>query len=122
MYTALLKEHSLRSGVSHELQVLVLQWITHASRPLRLLEVAELIRSGPLGNDLGGVQEIKDIVRSACGPLLSILPDESLQVIHHSLTEFLVDPIRTYSDGGRPGYTPFESEDIHKTAAITCIE
>jgi len=122
MYTTLLKEHSVRSGVPHELQVFILQWITHAFRPLRLLEVAELIRSVPLGHHLGGVQEIKDIVRSACGPLLSILPDETLQVIHHSFTEFLVNPVRTHSDGKLNGYTLFESEDIHRAAAITCIE
>lgn len=122
MYTTLLKEHSLRSGVSHELQVLILQWITHASRPLRLLEVAELIRSVPLGYKLGGVQEIKNVVRSACGPLLSILPDETLQVIHHSFTEFLVSPFRICSDGATTGYTPFFSEDINRAAAITCIE
>lgn len=65
MYTTLLAEHSIRSGVSQELQVLILQWITHSSRPLRLLEVAELLRSVPLGKGLGGVQETKGAVRSA---------------------------------------------------------
>ncbi|KAL8656814.1 MAG: hypothetical protein Q9226_002552 [Calogaya cf. arnoldii] len=114
MYTTLLSEHSRRSGINHELQAMILQWITHATRPLRLLEVAELIRSA--SGEHGSIQETKNTVRSACGPLLTVLPDETLQVIHHSFTEFLVNTSRT------SGYPPFVPEDVHTAAATTCIE
>jgi hypothetical protein len=34
-------------------------------------------------------------VRSACGPLVEVLPDETLSVVHRSLTEFLNGTTRT---------------------------
>ncbi|KAL8993810.1 MAG: hypothetical protein Q9169_006066 [Polycauliona sp. 2 TL-2023] len=114
MYTTLLSEHSRRSGVTSEIQTLILQWITHATRPLRLLEVAELVRS--VSQEYGSIQETKSTVRSACGPLLTVLPDETLQVIHHSFTEFLVNTTRT------AGYPAFEAEEVHTKAAVTAID
>ncbi|KAL8849382.1 MAG: hypothetical protein Q9221_005620 [Calogaya cf. arnoldii] len=114
MYTTLLSEHSKRSGINHKLQAMILRWVTHATRPLRLLEVAELIRSA--SGEQGSIQETKNTVRSACGPLLTVLPDETLQVIHHSFTEFLVNTSRT------SGYLPFVAEDVHTAAATTCID
>lgn len=51
MYTTVLSEHSRRSGVTHELQASILQWITHATRPLCLLEVAVLMRSVSRAHD-----------------------------------------------------------------------
>lgn len=121
MYTSLLTQHSLRSGVTHEVQVLILQWITHASRPLRLLELAELVRSVPTESSLGDIQEIKNVIRSACGPLLTILPDETLQVIHHSFTEFLVGSTSNLPNENAD-YPLFVSDDIHATMATTCLE
>ncbi|OQE39983.1 hypothetical protein PENCOP_c006G05004 [Penicillium coprophilum] len=89
MYDGLLREHSDRSNVPKDLQILILQSITYATRPLRLLEVAEMIKAThtPLGTS--SLKEIKDFVRAACGPLLQILHDETVSVVHHSLTEFL---------------------------------
>lgn len=121
MYTILLKEHSLRSGVLHDLQKLILQWVTHATRPLRLLEVAELSRSTTEGEGPGNVQEIKNTIRTACGPLLTILPDETLQVIHHSFTEFLVVDIRSNAAAAEASYPVFHSPSIHRNAAITSV-
>jgi hypothetical protein len=89
MYNDLLREHARRSNVPDDLQLLILQSITHATRPLRLLEVAELIKAthAPVRNY--SLKEIKDLVRAACGPLLQILHDETVSVVHHSFTEFL---------------------------------
>ncbi|KAJ5959558.1 uncharacterized protein N7479_006708 [Penicillium vulpinum] len=89
MYDGLLREHAEHSNVPKDLQILILQSITHATRPLRLLEVAEMIKATytPLGTS--SLKEIKNIVRAACGPLLQVLHDETVSVVHHSLTEFL---------------------------------
>ncbi|KAL8836249.1 MAG: hypothetical protein Q9170_002993 [Blastenia crenularia] len=122
MYTNLLEEHAVRSGVSRDLQIEILHWITHASRPLRLLEVAGIIQSVPLGKGLCGIQEIKTTIRSACGPLLTILPDETLQVIHHSFTEFLVNPEGITSKGSISSLPAFDHQAIHKAIAITCLK
>lgn len=92
MYASLLQQHAARSGTTVEFQVLVLQWVTHSSRPLRLIELATMVNSLP---DRGGLTESQDAklaVRSACGPLLEVLEDEIVQIIHPSFTEYLLDP------------------------------
>ncbi|KAL6835448.1 ankyrin repeat-containing domain protein [Trichoderma camerunense] len=43
-----------RSGIPHHVQLLVLQWVTHANRPLRLLEMSEML----------SLKEAKDIIRA----------------------------------------------------------
>lgn len=87
MYDELLREHARRSKVPFELQLLILQFVTHATRPLRLLETAEMLNTNSGGNRT--LKETKDLVRAACGPLLEILPDETISIIHRSFTEFL---------------------------------
>ncbi|CAH0058168.1 unnamed protein product [Clonostachys solani] len=102
MYTNLLREHGKNSGVPSQLQLLILCWVTHASRPLRLLEMAELINVTQQSEFTGDFKGLKSLVRAACGPLLEILPDETVCVIHHSLTEFLNGSTR------QPGTVPTE--------------
>lgn len=43
MYSTMLLDHSVRSGVPKQLQLFILQWVTHASRPLCLHEIATII-------------------------------------------------------------------------------
>ncbi|PWY64312.1 hypothetical protein BO83DRAFT_431011 [Aspergillus eucalypticola CBS 122712] len=43
IYDDLLQKHARRSKVPSELQLLILQFITHVTRPLRLLEIAEML-------------------------------------------------------------------------------
>ncbi|CAI0644089.1 unnamed protein product [Colletotrichum noveboracense] len=45
IYSNLLREHSRRSGVPEDAQLFILQWITHATRPLGLLEMADIIKT-----------------------------------------------------------------------------
>lgn len=97
MYNGLLQEHARRSNVPSEIQLLILHFVTHATRPLRLLEVAEMLNT--LSGSNRTLKETKDLVRAACGPLLEILPDETVPVIHHSFTEFLKGDTRSHSSG-----------------------
>ncbi|KAM0447831.1 hypothetical protein ACHAO4_008575 [Trichoderma viride] len=90
VYEGMLKEHAHRSGVTAEQQAKVLTCVTHASRPLRLIELGSLL-SNMLHISLG---QGKDLVRQSCGRLLELLEDESVSVIHHSFTEFLHDATR----------------------------
>ena len=116
MYENLLREHSARTGVPTSLQELVLQLVTHATRPLRLLELAEIIRFRQEDQrDLGAT---KDLVRAVCGPLLEILPDETIRVVHHSLTEYLkgLTPV----SHSRP-FPIFEPGRVNDRLAITCL-
>lgn len=89
MYDELLREHLKRSNISSEIQFLILQLVTHATRPLRLLEIAEVINTVHASGGNKSLKETKDLVKAACGPLLEILPDETVSVVHHSFTEFL---------------------------------
>jgi hypothetical protein len=119
VYSGLLEAHRLRSGVSESVQLLILQTMTHSIRPLRLLELAELIRVlEPDGQstDLGAA---KDLVRQACGPLLEILPDETISVIHHSFTEYLIGSTRSKDQSG---YPILRSGNTHDKLARACLQ
>jgi hypothetical protein len=116
MYTSLLREHAIRSGVPQDIQLLILQWVTHATRPLRLLELAEMISVTYKTTDL---TTAKHLVRAAAGPLLEILPNETVCVIHHSFTEYLKCVTRSETEGGYPILLPGST---HCRLALTCLE
>ncbi|VUC29092.1 unnamed protein product [Clonostachys rosea] len=127
MYTNLLREHGKNSGVPDQLQLLILSWVTHASRPLRLLEMAEMINVTQQTEFAGDFKGLKSLVRAACGPLLEILPDETVCVIHHSLTEFLNGSTR--QDGARPTeqtegkiFPVLHAGSTHTQLARVCID
>ncbi|KAH8803549.1 putative ankyrin 2,3/unc44 [Xylogone sp. PMI_703] len=120
MYTELLREHARRTKIPHDIQLLILQFVTHATRPLRLLEVAQMINITQYPSEKRDLKVTKDLVRSACGPLLQILPSEVVCVVHHSLVEFLTgatgDPA---SRGGE--FPPFEFGPTHNRLALICL-
>jgi len=118
MYTKLLHEHALRSGVPDDIQLLILQWATHATRPLRLLEVAEMINVTYPSEVKRDLRATKDLVRAAAGPLLEILPNETICVIHHSLTEYLKCATRSENDGG---YPILRLGSTHGRLALVCL-
>lgn len=117
MYSGILREHARRSGISETTQLQILQWVTHAIRPLRLLELADLIKSTSDKSDLG-LKDNKTLVRAACGPLLEILPDETISVVHHSLTEFLTGDTRQPNSTGFP---VLDFESTHAQLAVACL-
>ncbi|QYS95163.1 Ankyrin repeat protein [Trichoderma simmonsii] len=122
MYTTLLKEHSQRSGIPHHVQLLVLQWVTHANRPLRLLEMSEMLTVTRQLDGIRELKEVKDIIRAICGSLLEILPDETVSVVHHSLTEFLKGQTRSLAQGHLANeYSLLESESTHLRLALACL-
>jgi hypothetical protein len=122
LYNNLLEEHARRSNVPAEVQSLILQAITHTTRPLRLLELATMVHCvSPDGCD-GSKRDLKatkDLVRAACGPLLEILPDETVSVVHHSFTEFLNGITR--SDASSSGYHILQPGPTHSKLALACL-
>jgi len=122
-YTNLLREHGARSGIPSDIQRLILQWVTHASRPLRLLELAEMIsvtyNSRDSSHSKPDLASAKVLIRAAAGPLLAILPDETVCVIHHSFTEYLKGTTRSHGDGG---YPVLELGATHTQLALACLE
>jgi ankyrin repeat protein len=115
VYEDMLKEHARRSGVTAEQQAKILMCVTHASRPLRLIELGSLL-SRMLHVDL---RRGKDLVRAGCGRLLELLEDETVSVIHHSFTEFLHDASRR-EDGN--AFPVLEAEASHAMLAVLSLE
>ncbi|CAG7939364.1 unnamed protein product [Penicillium salamii] len=123
LYTGLLREWVARSGTSARFQKLILEWVTHAGRPLRMLELADMVESLP---DRGGLTpgcNVKDAVRTACGPVLEVCEDGAVQVIHHSLTEFVLnrDVEHTQMSSLSRDHAAFDSTAVHSTMAQTCL-
>ncbi|OJJ42502.1 hypothetical protein ASPZODRAFT_1313164 [Penicilliopsis zonata CBS 506.65] len=118
MYNNLLREHAKRSHVPDELQLLVLQFVTHATRPLRLLEIAEMVQTTHALVGERSLKETKDLIRAACGPLLEVLHDETVSVVHHSFTEFLKGFTRV-SDGA--SYPILETGPTNQRLAMVCL-
>jgi ankyrin repeat protein len=121
MYNNLLREHTKRSNVPDKFQLLLLQVVTHATRPLRLLEVAEMAKAthGPFEEYT--LKEIKNLVRAACGPLIEILHDEIISVIHHSFTEFL-QGFTVSKPLDHSTYSVLEAGPTNQRLAIACMD
>ncbi|KAJ5162768.1 uncharacterized protein N7500_004598 [Penicillium coprophilum] len=119
MYNDLLREHARRSNVPEDFQLLVLQFVTHATRPLRLLEIAEMANTVQASASRS-LKETKNLVRAACGPLLEILPDETVSVVHHSFTEFLKGSTRS-SELDDTIYPILQPGSTNKCLAIACL-
>ncbi|KAF5003058.1 hypothetical protein FDECE_10369 [Fusarium decemcellulare] len=120
-YTRMLAKQREEFGVSTDAQVLILEAVTHASRPLRLNELASLMKCVcPQVNAPAG---FKVLITNSCGPLLEILEDETLQVIHHSFTEYLRGDTRNALKDDAPSEFPIiNSDKAHKRMALNCLE
>lgn len=121
MYNDLLCDHAKRSNVPAEFQRLILQFVTHATRPLRLLEVVEMAKASHVPFQGHSLKQIKDLVRAACGPLLQILHDETVSVVHHSFTEFLKGSTRS-KHLNDSAYPILEAGPTNKRLAIACMD
>ncbi|KAJ3545927.1 hypothetical protein NM208_g2267 [Fusarium decemcellulare] len=118
LYNDLLNEHGRRSGVSAPVQHLILQFVTHATRPLRLLELADMIRILSPDGLTRDLRATKNLIRVACGPLLEILADETVSVIHHSFTEYLKGTTRF---GDNSGYPILHMGSANAQIALGCL-
>jgi hypothetical protein len=91
MYSNILADYAARFEITQAFQKFLLEWVTHALRPLRLIELAAVITSLADRGGLRPDQDAKLAVRNSCGPLLEICEDEVVQILHHSFTEFLLN-------------------------------
>jgi ankyrin repeat protein len=125
MYVDLLHEHSARSGASLHFQSKLLSWITHSSRPLRTTDLAALINLHSDRCGLADSQDAKTMIRTSCGPLLEILDDETVQVIHHSFTEFLLDNSRSTASEtleSEKWFPAFMPAVVHRSMTLSCLD
>ncbi|KAL3296051.1 ankyrin 2 3/unc44 [Colletotrichum asianum] len=118
MCSDILQEYAQRSGVPQDIQILVMQWVTHAGRRLRLLEIAEIINTTQGSKTSLNLKDTKELVRAACGSLLEILPNETICVVHHSLTEFLTG---STTDPKTRDFPILEYGATHNLLAAQCL-
>ncbi|KAM0162193.1 hypothetical protein ACHAPG_001890 [Botrytis cinerea] len=120
MYNSILLRQSKSTGISTDFQVFLLNAVIFSSRLLHLTELADLLAFVYPPNDLSSA---KTIVKSACAPLLEIMNDETVQVIHHSLTEFLLDSNRAQHNpsGSFPQFPVLDQNSAHKRLVLMCL-
>ena len=117
MYNLLLVDHSNCSGTSQTAQVAILELVTQSTRPLRLLELSAMIDF--LHPSLEQWRDTKAMVRDGCGPLLEVLEDGTVSIIHHSFTEFLVDESREATHAQFP---VIDTRITQSTMAKLCLK
>ncbi|KAF5699429.1 hypothetical protein FGLOB1_11393 [Fusarium globosum] len=118
-YTSMLEKQRGEPGVTADVQVFILEAVIHASRPLRLNELASLLKC--VRPDITQPSAFKSLIATSCGPLIEILEDETLQVIHHSFTEFLRGDTRSASTFGASEFPIIDSLQAHKHMAMKCL-
>ena len=123
MYNEMLARQAKEVGVNTKVQVAILGLITHATRPLRLRELAGFLEQE---HQTGTLDKSKNIARFACHPLVQILDDETVQVIHHSFTEYLLDASRSTVSAGAgkraPQFPVLDPVRVHRDLAVACMK
>ncbi|KIL90692.1 hypothetical protein FAVG1_06427 [Fusarium avenaceum] len=118
-YTSMLAKQRGEPGVTTDVQMLVLEAVTHSSRPLRLNELASLLKC--IRPDITESSDFKRLISISCGPLIEILEDETLQVIHHSFTEFLRGDTRNATTLSESDFPIIDSLQAYKHMAVNCL-
>ncbi|TGO53689.1 hypothetical protein BCON_0119g00130 [Botryotinia convoluta] len=115
MYNSILLQQSRSTGIDTDLQVFILNAVIFSSRLLRLNELSDLLAFVYPSYNLTSA---KTIVKSACGPLLEIMNDESVQ-----FTEFLLDFNRAQHNpsGSFPQFPVLDQNSAHKCLVLTCL-
>lgn len=119
-YTQTLLRQATELGISQESQSILLKCVKHSYRPLRLRELAGFLMV--TSTELPFL-DAKSIAKTACYPFLEVLSDETVQVFHHSFTEFLL------SDDGRDDlmteislFPAPRPKEVHRWLALTCMK
>ncbi|KAI9727353.1 MAG: hypothetical protein M1828_006973 [Chrysothrix sp. TS-e1954] len=120
MYTRMLDDSARQVGIDQDVQLFILQCATHSARPMRLLELSTALEIR-FQNRMGA-SDAKSIARHACAPLLEILEDETMQVVHHSFTEYLRShPTPHCGPTSLPKVT-VTPHDAEKALGLTCLQ
>ncbi|KAF5002486.1 hypothetical protein FGRMN_311 [Fusarium graminum] len=119
-YMSMLAKQRCEPGVTIDVQVIVLEAVTHSSRPLRLNEMASLVRC--IRPDIIEPSGFKRLIATSCGPLIEILEDETMQVIHHSFTEFLRGETRNAAAVVASDFPIIDSLQAHKHMTVNCLQ
>ncbi|KAH7142003.1 ankyrin repeat-containing domain protein [Dactylonectria macrodidyma] len=118
LYGSILRQYAAEFENGDKMQRLLLPWILHCFRPLRLVQLAHVSLFYKLFDD---VSVAKAAIRRCCGPLLEVRKDETVHVCHHSFAEFLLGSDFIDVEDGESGFTQVNDVGSHKTLAMTCL-
>ncbi|KAF7933838.1 uncharacterized protein EAE98_003547 [Botrytis deweyae] len=120
MYNRVLIDHASLTNIHQDTQVMILQLVIQSARPMRLIEIVKAIEDNHRLSKSD--RDSKDIVRFGCGPLLEIMEDGVVQILHHSFTEFLLDADRTIRKlSNVPQFPVIDPKIAHRDIALLCI-
>ncbi|TGO16233.1 hypothetical protein BTUL_0030g00170 [Botrytis tulipae] len=120
MYNRVLIDHASLTNIHQDTQVMILQLVTQSARPMRLIEIVKAIEDNHHLSKSD--RDSKDIVRFGCGPLLEIMEDGVVQILHHSFTEFLLYADRTIRKlSNVPQFPVIDPKIAHRKIALLCI-
>lgn len=77
-----------------------------------------MIRANSPDGSTRDLKTTKDLVRAACGPLLEVLADETVSVIHRSFTVYLMGTTRP---DDASGYPVLQMGAAHTQLALACL-
>jgi ankyrin repeat protein len=122
MYNTMLSQQAALLEIDTQIQVFLLQLATHSSRALRLNEMASILASVFPTSMIPDTRKV--VARSACAPLLEILEDETVSVIHHSFTEFLLNGDRATNqlNAKTLQFPVLNPDEVHKRLSVLCME
>ncbi|KAH7367757.1 ankyrin repeat-containing domain protein [Plectosphaerella cucumerina] len=118
LYGSLADTILAQSHVEADVQRLIFQAATYSTRPLQLVEMADMLLTAfpSLASNLSA---INDIIRRASEPLLEILTNDTVTVVHHSFTEFLRGTTRVTDDDR---YPVLDASEAHLRLHRICVE
>lgn len=121
MYTCLLKRASEKLSLPPDVLLLILQWITHARRPLRLRELEDLTETTLYATPEKDSKFDKESFYNELGSILIILPDQTIRPIHRSFAAFLRGT--TWEDGAyrRSVRLDGSTQKVHSMLALGCL-
>jgi hypothetical protein len=122
IYNTMLSQRAASLGIDTQIQVFLLQLATHSSRALRLNEMASILASAFPASMIPDTPKV--VARLACAPLLEILEDETVSIIHHSFTEFLLNGGRAIDqfNATTPQFPVLNPNEVHKRLSVFCVE
>ncbi|KAK3321821.1 ankyrin repeat-containing domain protein [Apodospora peruviana] len=102
-------------------RLLIRQAAMHATRPLRLLEMADLINVTQYPPESRNLSAVKELVRSACKLPLQILPDETISVGHNNVTESVTEATLCSPESTDEFHSGLEPGPAHNRLAVLCL-
>ena len=118
MYNQMLLAQAQGSGVHRGFQICILESLAASAQPLRLIELASILQAHSL--ELKTPHEAKKVILGVCGPLIDVLEDETVQPLHHTFTEFLLDEQR--GDSVEEAQFPtIDRHQGHRRLLLSCL-